>query len=790
TGKSVTGEASSTKQLQKQRGAANFTLGSGASKSGEGHQPQAQDSEETQPAGRSRSLPANARRPGKFVGQKPATPPEAADELAQPSQPQQRGPGGNCSGFVSARSRRAKEAAETAIRDGRVFSVSGPYPWIREFLRRRGWVEKLLPRQAGPAGARRRRRRRAAAAVDEVDEDDEDDGAVEGGEIDEENRPTEDDKGIHGLMSHMIKNTEPTLIWTLHLSQVNYQGLRRDQLLNHFARAGCLTTKSGLCQSLRQLPWFESGTSDSFFPRCYVLSSDEDRAEFVDDFRQTACMSLLRLVGEAGVHDVAHEPDTTDLQASPVKSGAKGGKKKITPNIQFDNPDAVGESPVPRSVLETAIKQCERLLRFKNHDDLDGWDSSQGVLKHAEWNAFLQSYYRVAHRGCQIADCDSGVRSRCRDLCQRLRAEFPQFDIDGCRSVWLLKPGGRSRGRGIACVSTLEAVEAALSGQSVTVESSKLVVQKYIERPLLVHRTKFDIRQWFLVTDFNPLTVWWYRHCYVRFCSQHFTMNDFNEAVHLSNNSIQHKYNNTAGRHSDLPAGNIWHSDSFKAHLVKIGKPKVFDDVIRPGMLRAIVSCLLCGQDHVDMRKNCFELYGADFMISDGYQPWLLEINSSPTMAPSTEVTTQLCRCVQEDVLKVVIDRRQDRQSDTGGFELAFRQPTVDAPACGGADLSLQGRRLSRPSRGSIGAAAMSADAAGGHRRLPPLSGDVGDEARRSRRRRRERRRAADEEVPGRAAERLQTRSVGGGGGRELQRWRRLAPLQTQELQLPLMSPQ
>jgi len=45
-----------------------------------------------------------------------------------------------------------------------------------------------------------------------------------------------------------------------------------------------------------------------------------------------------------------------------------------------------------------------------------------------------------------------------KDMCQRLKDKFTQFNMNGTENLWLLKPGCSSRGRGIKVYKTYEKV--------------------------------------------------------------------------------------------------------------------------------------------------------------------------------------------------------------------------------------------------------------------------------------------------------------------------------------------
>lgn len=134
--------------------------------------------------------------------------------------------------------------------------------------------------------------------------------------------------------------------------------------------------------------------------------------------------------------------------------------------------------------------------------------------------------------------------------------------MNGTENLWLLKPGSSSRGRGIKIYKSYEKV---INRINLLKGNTRLwVVQKCIENPLIVESRKFDIRQWVLVTDWNPLTIWCYTESYIRFCVQEYDPKGESRKNHLTNNSVQKKFKEFC--ESDIE-GNMWSSQEFSDYL-------------------------------------------------------------------------------------------------------------------------------------------------------------------------------------------------------------------------------
>ncbi|TMS19093.1 Tubulin monoglycylase TTLL3 [Larimichthys crocea] len=568
----------------------------------------------------------------------------------------------------------AKAIVAKAVKMHRVFSVQGPYPVIRSALKARGWVEQRIHR---PKHHRRRHSDEGRASSNDAGDSDDDDNDDDDETSDNAEKEEEPD-GLYDLMSRLVRNEMVYFYWTNRRDTINTNSLQKEQIINHFAKAGSFTTKVGLCVNLRNLHWFDSADPDTFFPRCYRLAARDEKHAFIEDYRRTACISLLKYIVERE-QGVQREGTSRNIQGQRKKQSKRRSRPVVLSQM-----------------IDSALKVCQDYLESLQHSDIDISPETPQIVTEEEWTEFIDSYYLVVHGEVEIKISDQMVTC-CEAMLQRLREVSPQLDIDGIHNIWIIKPGAKSRGRGIKCAKRLDQILKLVNGEPNLIRESKWVVQKYLERPLLIHGTKFDVRQWFLVTDWNPLTVWFYKKCYLRFSTQPYSLHTLDSSVHLCNNSIQKHLTPSQQRHQGIPADNMWSDDQFKTFLSSQGREAQWQTVVAPGMKKAVIHALQTTQDLMDSRKNTFELYGADFMLGRDLRPWLIEINASPTMAPSTTVTARLCTAVQEDTLRVVLDRRVDRTANIGDFQLIYRQAAVEVPQYLGVHLLVEGFKIKCP---------------------------------------------------------------------------------------------
>lgn len=95
------------------------------------------------------------------------------------------------------------------------------------------------------------------------------------------------------------------------------------------------------------------------------------------------------------------------------------------------------------------------------------------------------------------------------------------------KNLWILKPNNFNRGRGVHVINSIEQVKKLILEFAVNDHPIKLeqfVLQKYIEKPLLVNKRKFDIRLWVLVT--HEHSCYLFEEGYLRMSSYEYTVEE------------------------------------------------------------------------------------------------------------------------------------------------------------------------------------------------------------------------------------------------------------------------
>ena len=221
-------------------------------------------------------------------------------------------------------------------------------------------------------------------------------------------------------------------------------------------------------------------------------------------------------------------------------------------------------------------------------------------------------------------------------------------------SMWIIKPGEcTNRGNGIKVSNELQEIKEIISSGS---SGRTYIVQKYIEKPLLINKRKFDIRCYALVTCVNGiLQAYFYREGYLRTASKEFSLRSVHDKfVHLTNDAIQ-KNSEDYGK---FEAGNKLSYGDFQKFLAVIHPEINFCSDILPEIENIVRESIESVQDLLMNQKKSltFEVFGYDFMIDSDFKVWLIEVNTNPCLELSCSYLAKLIPEMLENAFKIALD--------------------------------------------------------------------------------------------------------------------------------------
>ena len=186
------------------------------------------------------------------------------------------------------------------------------------------------------------------------------------------------------------------------------------------------------------------------------------------------------------------------------------------------------------------------------------------------------------------------------------------------------------------------------------------ICQKYIEKPLLIFDTKFDLRLYVLVTCLNPLVIYLYHEGLVRFASCRYAgdvlENLDDPYIHLTNYSVNKTY-------KDFDEGSCRKSISwFHEYLdaFSYNKKDIWNN-IEDCVIKTIIAALPTLRRTYDMTFSnhnlfsaCFELFGFDIMLSRILKPYVLEVNHSPSFHTDAQIDFDVKGNLLRDLFKML----------------------------------------------------------------------------------------------------------------------------------------
>ena len=196
----------------------------------------------------------------------------------------------------------------------------------------------------------------------------------------------------------------------------------------------------------------------------------------------------------------------------------------------------------------------------------------------------------------------------------------------------------------------------------------KIIIQKYIENPLLYKGRKCDMRIWVLLT--HKMKVYVFKEGHLKTCSVDYDVNSKDAFTHITNYSFQ-KYNDNFQKFEKGNEVPFYEFQKFidekypnKKYNLKVDLMKKVKEIVTLSM-RA-------GKEKINKnnRNYQFEIFGYDFMLDNDFNVFLIEINTNPGLEESSPWIKIIIPRMLDDALRLTIDQLFDPKYD---FSLNYK---------------------------------------------------------------------------------------------------------------------
>jgi tubulin monoglycylase TTLL3/8 len=117
-------------------------------------------------------------------------------------------------------------------------------------------------------------------------------------------------------------------IFTYKIADIPFDDLGDDVIINHLRKIGEITKKTGLLKNIRNL-YYLNIYPDDFYPRAYDLSEKQDIEDFIEDFKVSKAIALLRKCQELKGKNVNKKEIETALKIVKEKLSILTGKANL-----------------------------------------------------------------------------------------------------------------------------------------------------------------------------------------------------------------------------------------------------------------------------------------------------------------------------------------------------------------------------------------------------------------------------------------------------------------------------